>query len=224
MKKLILSLTILSFFSCSQDKKQWITVRENPKFATIFKFGYENRTSMYLDSAIAILNDSLLIYKNFWLWIHDDSMELIKVDNSIAYKIPKSRILLYNINSNEVKYIDSIYTSKSSIDSLISVFIHEIEWGGFYIYSDTLANKLDWSSLFSTIDKAVYAYLIERENYSILKYGIDYQKIDNTKKAEVIEKIRMQIAVYFRNPFPKPPPISDEELNHIFHELNDVMK
>lgn len=224
MKKLFLLLVILIVSACSKDKKRWIEIKENPRFSAIFEFAYNNRESIYLDSAIVILNDSLSIDKNFWLWIHDDSIELIKIDNSVMYKISKSRTILYNINSNELKYIDSTYTSQSSIDRLISNFIHKIEWGGFYIYSDTLSNKSDWSSLFSTIDKIVNAYQAERENYALFKYAIEYKKLDNLQKAEVIKKIRMPIAVYFKNPFPPPPPLTDQELNFIIPDITDTIR
>jgi len=193
-------------------------------FSNIFKFAYNNRESIYLDSAIIMLDDTLSHTKDFWLWIHDDTIESIKIDNSIAYKIPKGNIVLYNVNLNTLQYIDSVYTSQSAIDSLISNFIQKIEWGGFYIYSDTLASKDDWKSLFSTIDKAVTAYKTERNKYLMDKYGMRYKKNIDSTKMEAIKKIRMSIAVYFRNPFPPPPPLTDEELKKIFEDQEVTIK
>jgi len=222
MKKLVLSLTILSFLSCSQNKKQWVAVRDNPRFSTIFKFGYRNRKSIYLDSAIAILNDSLSIDKSSKLWVHDDTIESLKYDNSTDDKIPIRNVIFYNVNLSELKYIDSTYTSQNSIDSLITNFIEKIDLGGFYIYSDTLKNKAEWFPLFSTIDKVVGAYQNARENYSITKYGLNYRKIAKSQKSEVIKKIRMPIVVCFQHPFPPPPPVST--VIYAIPELVDTIK
>ena len=224
MNKLLSLFILLTCFSCSQDKKQWTILKEKPRFSYIFKFGYDNRESQYLDSAIAILNDSLSLDKNFWLKFHDDTVDMIKMNYSVAYKIPKSNVLFYNVNLNELKYIDSIYTNQNSIDSIITNFIQKIEWGGFYIYSDTLRVRNDWLSLFSTIDRVANFYQTARENYSISKYGIKYKKINQLQKAEIIKKIRMPIAIYFRHPFPPPPPITDQELKYIVPEITDTIR
>jgi hypothetical protein len=136
------------------------------------------------------------------------------------YKIPKGNIVLYDIASNSIKYFDSVYTSPSAIDSIIPDFIHRVPWGGFYIYSDTLKNNKDWISLFLTIKKVVNAYQAERENYSMINFGIKYEKLYDSKKIEIIKEIRMPIAVYFKNPFPSPPPMTDEEFKKIMEELD----
>jgi hypothetical protein len=219
MNKIVTILLFLTIISCDSDKKQWRETKRISSFSNIFKFAYCNRESAYLDSALIMLDDSLSHSKDFWLWIHDDTIESIKIDHSVMYKIPKENIVLYNVNSNTLKYIDSVYTSKSAIDSIILNFVHKIQWGGFYIYSDTLVNKDDWSALFSTIDKTVNAYKTERERYSKNKYGIAYKNINDSIKKAVIRSIRMPIALYFKNPFPTPPPLTEEELKKVFEDM-----
>jgi hypothetical protein len=195
-------------------------MKRHQTFSSIFEFALKNYESNYLNSTVAILNDSLSIDKNFWLWIHDDTIKSIKIDNAIMYKIPKGNILLYDISSHSIKYIDSVYTSLSAIDSIIPDFIHRVPWGGFYIYSDTLKNNNDWISLFLTIKKVVKAYQAERENYSIINFGIKYENLDYSKKIKLIKEIRMPIAVYFKNPFPLPPPMTDKGFKKIMEELD----
>lgn len=74
-------------------------------------------------------------------------------------------------------------------------------------------------TLFLTIDKAITAYKTEREKYLLDKYGMSYKNIIDSTKMEVMKKIRMSIAVYFRNPFPAPPPLTEEEFKRIFEDL-----
>jgi hypothetical protein len=226
MNKILSLLIVLTLLSCDREKGQWTILKENPRFTSIFKFGYDNRESTYLDSVIIILNDSLSNDKNFWLKFHDDTVDFIDLDYSDAYKIPKRNVIFYNTNLNELKYIDSTYTAQNKIDSVIKEFIRNIEWGGFYIYSDTLKCKSDWLSLFATIDKIAYAYQTAREDYAIVKYGLKYRNIHLSQKAEVRKKIRMPIAIYFKHPFPPPPPLSDSfpRPTYIIPDFLDTIK
>jgi hypothetical protein len=223
MNKILLILIVLVLLSCDRDKSQWIILKENPRFSSIFKFAYDNRESAYLDSAIIVLNDSLSIDRNFWLKFHDDTVDFVDMDYMAAYKIPKSNVIFYYTNLNELKYIDSTYTAQNKIDSLIKAFIHNIEWGGFFIYSDTLIGKSDWLTLFSTIDKVVDAYQIAREDYALTKYGLKYGDLSQSQIDEVIKKIRMPIAIYFKHPFPPPPPYTDKEQKYVIPDAIDTV-
>jgi hypothetical protein len=221
MKKLLLLLSILVTISCDSGKNYWTAIKNNPRFSSVFDFAYLNRESVYLDSSIVLLNDSLSINKNFWLRISDDTIRLVKIhDYKYEVLIRKSAIVIYNINLNQLKYIDSIYSNQTAIDSMISNFIHNIEWGGFYIYSDTLSTKDDWKSLFLAIDKAKTAYQLERDRFARDKYGIKFNKIDEIRKNEIIKRIRLPIAIYFKDPFPPPPQLTDDELKELMENLN----
>jgi hypothetical protein len=225
MNKIIPIFLILTIFSCHSDRKQWRELKDNCKFSTVFEFALNNRESIYLDSAIVIMNDSLSYDKNFFLRIYDDSIVYIKIDNSINYKLSKRKVILYNISKDALTYIDSIYTSPFLIDSIISNFIKITKkWGGFYIYSDTLLEKNDWKKLFCTIDKIKSAYQIERENYSQLKFDMNFKRLENFKKNEVITEIPIAIVVYFKNPFPPPPPMKNLEFNYIVPSVLDTLK
>jgi hypothetical protein len=221
MRKLFILISVIAFISCDSVTNNWITIRNSPRFSFVFDFAYRNRESVYLDSAITLLNDSLSISKNLWLRISDDTTELVKI-NEFQYEalIRKSSIVIYNTNLNQLKYIDSIYSNPSAIDSVVSNFIHNIEWGGYYIYSDTLSTKADWKSLFNAIDKAKTAYQSERDRYAITKFGIKFKKVDEIQKREIIKKIRLPIAIYFRDPFPPPPPLTDVELHRLMENNN----
>jgi hypothetical protein len=224
MNKILSILIVLILLSCDRDKRQWTILKENPRFSSIFKFGYDNRESTYLDSAIIVLNDSLSIDKNFWLKFHDDTVDFVDMDYMDAYKIPKSNVIFYNTNLNELKYIDSTYIAQNKIDSVIKAFIQNIEWGGFYIYSDTLIGKSDWLTLYSTIDRIGYAYQTAREDYALIRYGLKYKNINLSQKAEVRRKIRMPIAIYFKHPFPPPPPDNLPRPTYIIPNYLDTIK
>lgn len=224
MKHLLTLLLALTILSCDSDRKQWIMVKQNPRFSNLFKFSYNSRDSKYLDSAINIMNDSLAIDKNFWLRYHDDTIDMIKINFSYAYKIAKSSVIFYNTRLNELTYIDSIYNTQHSIDSVITKFIEKIEWGGFYIFSDTLENKNDWLTLFSTIDKVKFAYQTARENYAFTKYGLEFRNLDQEQKTFIISKIRMPIAIYFRYPFPREPSENDPKPTYTIPVSLDTIK
>jgi len=220
MKKYIPLLTLIILIACSTDKKQWQKIKDHPRLSAIFEFADNNRGSMYFDSAISMLNDSIQKDNNFYLRIYDDSIKTIKIDGSVMYKLSKSNIILSNASNYEFKYIDSIYTSQPSIDTLIKSFLINREIGGFYIYYEGISAKENWIQLFTAIDKVKSAYTTERNRYAVEEYRVAYHKLDNSEKNIIKEKIPLGIVVYFRNPFPEPPPMTTEELQKLTKDLD----
>jgi len=220
MKKYIPILTLIVSFACSTEKKQWQEIKDHPRLSTIFEFADNNRGSMYFNSAISMLNDSIQEDNNFFLRLYDDSIKTIKIDGSVMYKLSKSNIILYNASNYELKYIDSIYTTQPSIDSLIYNFLINREIGGFYIYYEGISTNENWIQLYTAIDKVKSAYITERNRYAVEEYRVTYDKLGNSQKKIIKEKIPLGIVVYFRNPFPEPPPITTEELQKLTKEVD----
>jgi len=177
MKRLIVIL-IVFFWSCSLDNKQLIEFRDATTFIEIFQFAFNNRESKYFDSAVFSLNDSIKRDKNFYLRIYEDSIQKINL-SGVNYELRKENIALYSLNKRELLYLDSIYSTKHSIDKMISYFIKTKIRGAIYLYSDTIINKSNWKDLFLLIDDISGLYKIA--------------------------EMPLRLVVYFKNPFTSPP-------------------
>ena len=97
MNKIVTILLFLIVISCNSEKKQWRDLKRINSFSNIFKFAYNNRESIYLDSAIIMLDDTLSHTKDFWLWIHE-AIWLIK-NNKLKDRISS----FYYTNFTELK-------------------------------------------------------------------------------------------------------------------------
>lgn len=203
----ICCLALLS--SCISDENHSVEFRQARSFREIFEFAYHYRQSNFFDSAVTSLNKSLSKDKNFFLQVHDDSIQYREIDNAM-YELSKENVVLYNLNRKELNYNDSVYTSLFEIDSLFSVMITQRHKGAIFLYSDTLSSKKDWFDLFSMMDTIKSIYRLNREAYSAKYFHKTYDKLDKGETTEVRNIIPYRFVIYFKNPFPPPQPLPIE--------------
>jgi hypothetical protein len=182
------------------------------RFVEIFKYAYHNRSAKDYDLALKALQDSLLIEDKFYLRFYEDSIKQIPF-GYYQYELPKENIVLYNVETNGLIYVDSFYSGQAIIDSVISHNIIGQFNRGIYLYFeyDPEKNKELWNKLFFKIDYLLSIYQEHREEYSLVKQKGQYCKLDQINLEIVKSNIPVRIVIYFRHPFPPPPPMDSHE-------------
>ena len=208
----LINLTILIFAlnSCvtdNSDEKDWSNCKRQATVQAYFNYALNHNSSVYFDSTLTILNDSIKFDRFFFLNYKEDFNMFFKEKWRGNPEIQKSNVFLIDVNTNSCLYYDTLLTKRDSINKKLHWFMSQGFKHYIWIYSDTLSSKESWVPLFSKIKEIKNEYKLERESFSKKHWQIGYDELDSVKKEQVKEKIPTNMLIFFYHPNPPPPPL-----------------
>lgn len=209
MRHLIyLTILIFAFNSCmtdNSDQKDWNNSKQQATIQAHFNYALNHNSSVYFDSTITILNDSIKLDRFFFLIYKEDSNMFFKEKWGGNPEINKDHVFFIDVNTSNCLYNDTLLTNKGYINKKLHWFISQGFKHFIWIYSDTLSSKERWLPLFGKITEIKNKYKVERDSLSKKLWQIEYDEIDSVKKEQIKEIIPINMLIFFYNPNPPLP-------------------
>lgn len=203
-----LTVLVLIFNSCVYDnseKKDWHNCKQQATIQAYFNYALNHSSSVYLDSVLMILNDSIKLDRFFFLSYREEPNMFFCKKRNGNWEISKENVFLVDANTSNCLYDDTLLMNKDSINKKIHWFISQGFKHFVWIYSDSLSSRKTWITLFSKTAEIKNEYNLEREIFSRKHWQIGYNELDSARKEQVKKEIPINMFVFFYHPNPPPP-------------------